>query len=337
MSQDKSLTFGFVGDEAVAKALSASIEAAGFASTDVTEADVVFTYCASLSKLEDLYYDTEGLIRGTKEQAILVDLSPATVSFAKELNALASVNDRFVLDAPLVVRDVVVPDAFSRSSNVSICVGGSEKVFKKVEAMLRACADKVFWVGKAGSGQSMKIALTLQSAAALVGLVEAQASFATSELDIDLEDHADIALSLGMLTPAQEHFLQAMNEDELQGSYTIECLMGDLIAALSSIDDGESVLPQAESGFRLVELLALVGGVSYNPAALKLVFSDEESGKRFGLDWSRAEGAYDHECSCDHDDPDHECGCGGHDDLDHECACGHDHGEEHECCGKHHH
>lgn len=138
------------------------------------------------------------------------------------------------------------------------------------------------------------------------------------EAQVDQEDFLDVALSLRMLSPAQEAFVQAMDENEFEGtSFTIEHLMGEVAAALACVDDGDVILPQAESGFRLMELLALVGGVTYSPAALKLVFADEETSKKYGLDWSRAEGAYDH----DHDGEDHECTC----DDDDECNCGHHH------------
>ena len=54
----------------------------------------------------------------------------------------------------------------------------------------------------------------------------------------------------------------------------------------------------------------MVGGAAYNPAALALIFDDEEAAQKFGLDWSRAAGAYE-----DHD----------HHAHDHDCDCGHDH------------
>ena len=42
--------------------------------------------------------------------------------------------------------------------------------------------------------------------------------------------------------------------------------------------------------------------------------------KKYGLDWSRAEGAYEHDHECDCDDPD-QCSCD-----DDGCDCGHHHG-----------
>ena len=329
MSADTSMTFYVTGDDAVTTCVADLLSGAGYKASSQQKADVVFTYSSNTSKLEDLYYDTKGLVQDTKQDAILIDLSPATVSFARELGTLASVNDRKVLDAPLIVRNVVAPDAFAHVDNLGMVVGGSEAVFNEVRPMLDAIARDVMWVAKAGAGQSMKVALTLQNAAALVGLVEAFASFDVSQSKVDKDDYLDFSYKLGMLTPGQEAFLQAMHSNSFQGSFTIELMMGELAAALESVDDNDVILPQAESGFRLMELLALVGGVDYTPAALKLVFADEDTTKQYGLDWQRAEGAFEHDhdcdCECDHDDPDHECACGNHDDPNHECCGGHHH------------
>ena len=315
MASQEVKTFYFAGDSKVASSLGTSLEAAGFTKASVSEADVVFTYCVSESVLEDLYYDSKGLLQSSKKDAVLIDLSPSTVSFAQELCAMGSVSEKHVLDAPLVVQNIVLSQAFSEKTNLALLVGGSEEIFKR--------AAKVMWMGKSGCGQAAKVALTLTSAAALVGIVEAYSSLKSSEMQeavVDQEDYLDVVLALRMLTPAQEAFIEAMEQDELEGtSFTLEHLMGELAAALACVDDGDAILPQAEACFRLMELLAMVGGVTYSPAALKLVFADEETSKKYGLDWSRAEGAYDH--GYDDDSEGHECTCG----EDDECDCGHHH------------
>lgn len=324
MASKEVKTFSFEGEPGVGLHIKEFLLAADFTPVPTAEADVVFTYCVGESALEDAYYDSKGILQTAKKDVVLIDLSPSTVSFAQELCAMGSVSEKHVLDAPLVVQNIVSPQAFSDSLNLAMVVGGSEEVFKRAEPMLRSIAAKVLWMGKAGCGQATKVALTLSSAAALVGIVEAFASLKSSEAQeasVSEEDYLDVALSLRSLTPAQEAFIQAMEDEEFKdASFTIEYLMGELAAALACVDDGDVILPQAEAGFRLMELLALVGGVAYNPAALKLVFADEETSKKYGLDWSRAEGAYEHDHECDCDDPDQ---CSRDDDG---CDCGHHHG-----------
>lgn len=322
------LMFAFAGNERVGAGVSGLLEAAGFGATDLNRADVVFTYCTSVAALEDLYYDTEGLLRGTKEGAFLIDLSPSTVTFARELDAVACVNGRVAIDAPLVVANKVHEDAFADRANLGIVAGCREDAdYKAVKPLLDAIAHRVMWMGHAGAGQKAKVALTLQSAATLVGAVEAQVALDAIGHDVRVmaEDVADFMSDMGEASPAQNAFAQALIDEEYDAPFTVEHLMGEAAAALSSLEDDELILPQAEACYRLMELLALVGGIDYSPAAIKLVFSDEETSKRYGLDWSRAEDAFGEGCGC---------GCEGD---DHECECGHDPHEDHECCGKHHH
>lgn len=317
MSETQELSFVFVGDVEVGKQLSSLLVEAGFpAARDASCAQVVLTYCSNMPALEDIYYDSEGLLQTTAEEAILIDLSPATPTFARELYAVARVNDRFVLDAPLIVRSMVDSEAYSRASNLGMMVGGDSDIYRRVEPLLNALAAHVLLVGGAGAGQTAKCAATLQTAAALVGLVEAHAALRSSEVAVESEDLSDFMTELGAMTPLQQAFVDAVQEKAFEGTFSLEYLMGEVAAALSAVDDSDIILPQAEAGFRLMELLAMVGGVAYNPAALQLVFADEETSQHYGLDWSRAEGAYDHdhECSCNHEHGE-ACGC-DHDEYE---------------------
>ncbi len=312
MALEKASTYSFAGNSYIETRISALLDTAGYHRSTVENADVVFTYCLSVSDLEDLYYADNGLIQTAKKDAVLVDLSPSTVSFACELYAMGSVSDHAVLDAPFIVHNIVAPDAFSYPENISVVVGGLEEVFSRVEPMLRSFAHKVIWMGKPGSGQSAKIAATLSSSASLVGIIEAYTSFQNSEAALDTQDILDMVASFRILTPHQEEFLQAICDKEFKNTaFMIEHWMADLAAALVSVDDSDLILPQAESGFRLMELLAMIGGVDLSPAALVLVFADDDTCKQYGLDWSRAEGAFEFDGECD----DHESGCeceGGH-------------------------
>ena len=56
-------------------------------------ADAIFTYCLTQQQLEDAYWDTDGILSKAKKDCCLVDLSPSTPSFAKELYALARVSE----------------------------------------------------------------------------------------------------------------------------------------------------------------------------------------------------------------------------------------------------
>lgn len=312
----KAETFVFVGDTKVGSSISDLLVGNGFKSaSSLSDADVIFTYYETQQGLEDLYFDSKGLLQDTKEGALLIDLSPTTPSFAKELYAVARVSERDTLDAPIVVRDIVAENAFSSRDNLIIFVGGEEDRFDDAREMLHAIARHVLYLGEPGCGQAAKIMATLQRASALIGVIESYAMYRNCGVVFDAEEVIDTLSIAGCVSPVNIAYIDAIRNQEYEGSFTVEMLMAELVAALSAADDNDHVLPQAEAGFRLLELLALVGGAQYDPAALALVFGDEDDARTYGLDWSRAEGAYDehehhhHDHDCDHDHGHHQ----GHD------------------------
>ena len=86
--------------------------------------------------------------------------------------------------------------------------------------------------------------------------------------------------------------LEAVSQKRFNGAYTIEMMMAELSSVMMAADDYELILPQVESAFHLLELLAVIGGAAKSPAALSLVFGSDHDGDAYGLDWSRADALY---------------------------------------------
>lgn len=328
-------TFVFAGDTLIGQGIADSLVRAGFvAAADVEHAGVVFTYHPTQSGLEDLYFGDDGLVSQVGEGVVFVDLSPASPSFSRELYQLCSVYGCNYVEAPLVVRDVTVENAFGEPGNLLVFAAGERGAFEEVEPQLSALARLVEYVGGIGAAQTAKVVSVIQNATGLMGIIEALASTQASKADFDAEEYLDTLEEAGMVSPAQVSFIQELSSDDFKGSYTLGIMMAELAVALTAVEDEEMVLPLSDAAFHLFELLAIVGGANYTPCALKLLFADEEAGKKAGLDWSRAEHDHDHECDCeDKDDPDHECTCGHHhhhhdDDVDQ--GIGHHHHQDEE-------
>lgn len=309
--------FVFVGDTQVGEGISASLARAGFtAAADLASAGVVFTYHPTQSGLEDLYFGDDGLVQQVAEDTLFVDLSPASPSFSREIYQLCSVYECKLVEAPVSVRDVTVEDAFGTPGNLLVFAAGEKDAYEQVEGQLSAIARIVEFTGGIGAAQTAKVVHTLQAATGLMGIVEALASVRASKADFDAEAYLNTMEEAGLVSPAQVSFIEALNAGEIEGSYTLGIMMAELAVALTAVENEEMVLPLGDAAFHLFELLAIVGGAKYTPAALSLLFDDEEASKKAGLDWSLAE----------------------HSHGDDECECGHDHNDpDHECCGKHHH
>lgn len=307
------LSFAYRGNEGLIEAVACRLEAAGLVRTDeVAAADVVISYCTSQSALEDLYFGDAGFVQEVAPGALLVDLSPATPNFAREINAVATVSDLVMVEAPLVVADVTRLDSFARD-NVSCFAAGEGDGVERARVVLDALFSEVVEVGGPGAAQLARAARTLQVTAQVVSAIEADAlcravrrSVAGSGLG---------ASAVRAISSEAQAILSAVQEERFEGAYNVEMLMAELSAAIMTADDAELILPHAEAAMHLLELLAVIGGAGKAPAALCLAYGEEADCARHGLDWTRAEEAY---------------GAGKSDELDDdygsdECGCAHDH------------
>lgn len=283
--------YAYIGHEIVGAMVKTRLAEAGYTCADsVARASIVITYCASQTALEDAYFDEDGIVQGAGPRTMLIDLSAATPSFARELNAVAMVSDLVAIEAPLVVADVTLSDAFSDRGNLMCLVAGEDKDVETARPLLELLVGSVQTTGGSGSAQMARAAYTLQASAQIMAAVEADALYrSTQRSSSSLETAFGRA---GAMTSEAEQVLSAVNEGRFEGTYTVEMLMAELSAALMAADDVDLILPQAEACLHLLELLAVIGGAGKAPSALALVYGEEAACAANGLDWTRAEQAY---------------------------------------------
>ena len=293
-------SFAFAGDQAVGQIVARKLQKAGYAlAMGLASADYIFTYALTQTQLEDIYLGTGGTIEQAKEGCCMIDLSPSTVTLAKEAYAIARVNELQAIDAPLVLKDPCVHDAFE-NSNVMLLVGGEDDAVADAMPLLHTLADEVRPVGLPGSGQLAKAMCTVQQAAALVSLVEARALSRAQGEDESVQA-VEAAVAAGLVPRGALHVYQSMVDGHFHGSYSCRVLMSELTAVMNGAEDIGLVLPQAEACQHLLELFLVVGGGDLATPALSLAFAPDDETASFGLDWSRADGLFEVEHDHDHD------------------------------------
>ena len=297
--------FLFAGHQTVGNHVARCLTQLGWEpATDASQADVAFTYFTSASALEDAYFDGEGLVKRSRPGTLLVDLSPTSPSFARELSAVATVNDLRPIEAPLSVLDPAVADAFESPANLMCHVAGDPEDVDEAIDVLETIAGQVERTGASGTAQLAKAARTVQAAALLASVVESEALVRATVSATTSLDAIDVAAQPN--TPQAAPLLAAVVTDSFEGTYTIEMFMAEVVAAMSAADDVELILPQLESVMHLLEVIAVIGGAEKAPAALSLMYREEADSAAHGLDWTRAEQLFadhdhGHDHCCDHD------------------------------------
>ena len=284
-------TYLFHGNAAVGGAVERLAANAGWQRVDsLGDADVVVTYCTNQQALEDAYFDEGGFVQSARSGTLLIDLSPSTPGFARELSAVALVSELHPVEAPIAVLDPTWEDAFSRSGNLICFVAGEEDDVAAAKPFLQAIAGEVVEEGPLGSAQLARAARTIQQVGVLVATAESEAlchavrrAAGAANLAVDAPHP---------ISDAAQAYLEAIVEQRFEGTYTLEMMMGELAAALTAADDADLIVPQAEACMHLLELLAVIGGSDKAPIALSLVYGEEKACADQGLDWTRAEHFY---------------------------------------------
>lgn len=312
-SYDSIQSFIFVGDIRVGETLMQGLRSSGYeVAAGIEDADAILIYCESQNDLEDVFFESNGLIQQASSDTYLINLSPSTPNFAKEMNAVALVSDLHPIEAPLFVIDPVVDQAFL-PSNLSCFLSGEEADICAVAPFIGSFVEKIEVIEAVGSAQLAHAALTIRRSAQIVATMEAEALHNAFGISSDVV--SAFAESEGFCNDYEAGLLRAVKEERFTGDYTIAIWISELTAALMAADDIELILPGAEACMHLLELLMVIDGGSKNPAVLSLVYGEESACAKHGLDWTRAEEAYReehvHDENCDHDHGDDYLDLGG--------------------------
>lgn len=314
--------YAYRGNERFIAAMAGRLEEAGYVRTEeVGAADILLSFCTSQSQLEELYFGEDGFVQDARPGSVLIDASACTPNLAREMNAVATVSDLVMVEAPFSLHDLSASDAFAKQN--LLCFVASESEGSAVDDLalpfLGALFGDVERCGAPGTAQLLRAAHTLQSATQMIAVIEADALCSAMRRSVNGAGLEKLQLEADSAEAAR--VLRAVHEQRFEGAYTVEMLMAALSSAIMAADDAELILPQAEAALHLLELLAVIGGSDKAPAALALVYGDEETCAAHGLDWTRAEQVYgeghdhdhDHDGFDDHDADDY--GYGDDDDF----------------------
>lgn len=115
------------------------------------KSDVIITMLPGPPEVKEVVVGTGGLLEGTKEGSLLIDMSTSSPVLARELAQIAGERGVRMLDAPVSGADVGAEEG-----TLSIMVGGREEDFRRAKSLFEAMGKTVVHVGESGAGQAVK-------------------------------------------------------------------------------------------------------------------------------------------------------------------------------------
>ena len=130
--------------------------------------DAVITIVGYPKDVEEVYLGEEGILAHAKKGAYLVDMTTSAPALAEKIYEAAREKEMYALDAP-----VTGGDTGAKAGTLTILVGGDDEAFAAMEPVFAAMGKKIVHLGKAGSGQHVKMCNQIAIAGALSGACEA--------------------------------------------------------------------------------------------------------------------------------------------------------------------
>ncbi|KAI6701704.1 hypothetical protein NL676_016028 [Syzygium grande] len=140
--------------------------------------DVVFTMVGHPSDVRSIVLGPNGILSGLNPGGAIVDTTSSHPDLAREIFNVARGRDCWAIDAPVSGGDIG-----ARDGKLAIFAGGDHGVVEWLRPLFD-CMGKVTHVGKAGCGQSCKIANQILVGANLLGLSEGLVFAERAGLDV---------------------------------------------------------------------------------------------------------------------------------------------------------
>lgn len=145
------------------------------------KSDIVFSIVGFPKDVEDVYFGDQGILKGAKKGAIIVDMTTTEPSLAIRIFDAAKALGVSALDAPVSGGDVG-----AKNGTLAIMVGGEKAAFDQVLPLFQMMGDKekIAFMGKAGAGQHTKMSNQIMIASTMIGVVECMIYALKAGLDV---------------------------------------------------------------------------------------------------------------------------------------------------------
>ena len=224
-------------------------------------AEIVFMCVGNDDDVRSVAYGDDGVLKGMREGAILVDHTTASAKLARELAASGAEQGVGFLDAP-----VSGGQAGAENGQLSVMVGGDAGVFARAEPVIDCYAKMVKLLGGVGCGQLTKMVNQVCIAGILQGLSEGLHFAEKAGLDVDAVVEV---ISQGAAQSWQmDNRAATMARREFDFGFAVKWMRKDLDMTLAAARELDARMPLAALVDQFYADVQALGGDRWDTSSL---------------------------------------------------------------------
>ena len=259
---------GFDIDPAPLERLKADGVIAAASVREVAErCNIVLLSLPGVTEVKNVCAGPASLMLHLRSGSYVIDTSTTTVALARDLNSRFEARGIHFLDAP-----VARTRAAAEEGKLSVMVGGTEPVFKRMKPTLLHIGSDVMHCGAPGAGQAMKLINNMVLFQNVVALAEAltlarKAGLSATKVFDALSKGSADSFAL------RNHGMKAMLPDKFpERAYSVEYALKDMTYLLEFAKQARAELTAAKNAVAALERAAAAGnGKQYFPVLAKTI------------------------------------------------------------------
>jgi 3-hydroxyisobutyrate dehydrogenase len=194
-------------------------------------ADAVITCVGNDDDLADVVLGPSGVFKSLRRGGVFVDHTTVSARIARQISVEARDLQVHCVDAPMTGSQIG-----AENGTLTLMCGGRKDAIEAARPVMEAYSARIVHVGKAGAGQTTKMANQICIAGIVAGLSEAVRFAQASHLDVDKVYEA---ISGGAAQSWQmDNRWASMNADEFEFGFAIDWMRKDLGLAM---DEGRGL------------------------------------------------------------------------------------------------
>jgi 3-hydroxyisobutyrate dehydrogenase-like beta-hydroxyacid dehydrogenase len=203
----------------------------------VTEAaDVVFTMVTNTSALHEVVHGPDGIMAGLRAGKIFIDMSTISPAASRKLAKQVTETGAQMLDSPVSGSVITL-----EQGNLSLMVGGDEKVFEQVKPILLDIGPKINHVGANGQAVLMKVAINLNLQVQMMGFCEGL--LLAEKGGIPRKTALEVMLNSVIASPSLKYRTPFILEMPEEAWFNINMMQKDMLLALEMGRELDVALP----------------------------------------------------------------------------------------------
>lgn len=243
------------------------VTAAGSVREIAERCNVVFLSLPGVPEVKNVCAGPSSLMLHMRSGSYVIDLSTTTVALARDLNSRFAARGIYFADAP-----VARTRQAAEEGTLSVMVGGTEQVFKRLKPTLTHFATDITHCGAPGAGQAMKLINNMVLFQNVVALAEAlclarKAGLSATKVFDALSKGSADSFAL------RNHGMKAMLADQFpELAYSVDYALKDMGYLLEFAKQARAELAGAKNAMAALERAAAGGNSKkYFPVLAKTV------------------------------------------------------------------